>query len=312
MKIIFMGTPEFSVPSLKGLHNSDHDIVAVVTAPDKPVGRGQKVRFSPVKTVALEYSLPVFQPQNLNNSEFIDEMKNLGADLFVVVAFRILPPEVFTLPPKGTVNLHSSLLPKYRGAAPIQWAIINGERETGVTTIFIQEKVDAGHIILQRKVKIGDEETAGELHDRLAATGAELLLETVNLIDRGEAPHTPQTGEVTKAPKLTKELGEIDWRKSNEDIRNLIRGLAPKPGAYTFINGKLLKIYRAKCVNAGHSATEPGEIVEADARSNTLIVATGKGNLQILEVQPEGKRRIGAAEYLNGYNISVGDKVNRL
>lgn len=302
-----MGTPEFSVPSLKALHQSHHDIVGVVTSPDKPTGRGQKVRFTAVKAVATEFDLPVFQPPDLRSPEFIGAMERLASDLFIVVAFRILPPDVFTLPPKGTVNLHASLLPRYRGAAPINWAIINGERETGVTTIFIQEKIDAGHIILQRKVEIGEDETAGELHDRLAATGAELLRETVDAIARGEAQQKSQVGEASQAPKITKDLGAIDWQKSNEEIRNLIRGLAPKPGAYSFMKGKLLKIYRARCVHTRTSRAEPGEVVQAEARNNTLIVATGKGHLQILEVQPEGKRKLCAGEYLNGYKIRVGD-----
>lgn len=311
MKIVFMGTPDFSVPSLKELYNSNHDIVGVVTAPDKPVGRGQRVRFTPIKTTALELNLPVFQPQDLNSIDFLQQIKALEADLFVVVAFRILPPEVFTLPPKGTVNLHASLLPKYRGAAPINWAIINGERETGVTTIFIQEKVDAGNIILQKKVAIGDTETARELHDRLAEIGSDLLSQTLDLIDRGEAPGKPQVGEVSKAPKLTKDLGEIDWHQSNEQIRNLIRGLAPRPGAYTFMNGKLLKIYQSEPVNSKDASPEPGEVVHSDTRSDSLIVATGKGHLRILSVQPEGKRRMSSQDFLKGYRIQPGEKFGK-
>ncbi|RMD91528.1 MAG: methionyl-tRNA formyltransferase, partial [Calditrichaeota bacterium] len=205
MKIVFMGTPEFAIPSLKKLYESHHEIVGVVTAPDKPVGRGLKLQPPPVKKIAVQYGLPLTQPEDLRAPAFIDWLKQRKADIFVVVAFRILPPEVFTLPPKGTINLHSSLLPKYRGAAPINWAIINGEKETGVTTIYIEEKVDAGDIILQKKVQIGEDETAGELHDRLANLGAEILLKSLNLIEKDQAPRQKQSGEATRAPKITSE-----------------------------------------------------------------------------------------------------------
>lgn len=310
MKIVFMGTPEFAVPSLIKLHEAAHKIVSVVTAPDKPVGRGQKVHFTPVKQAATELNIPVLQPTDLTSTDFIESVEKLNADLFVVVAFRILPPEVFTIPPNGTVNLHSSLLPKYRGAAPINWAIINGERETGVTTIFIEKQIDAGEIILQRKVEIGEDETAGELHDRLATLGAEVLLATIDAIERGDAPRKPQRGEATRAPKLTKELGEIDWSKPNEDIRNLIRGLAPRPGAYTYLNGKLLKIYRAQ-LDAGNTTAESGEITAADAKHGSFKVQTGKGVLQILDVQPEGKRRMSSQDFLKGYQVQPGDKLGK-
>lgn len=308
MKILFMGTPEFAVPSLTSFYDGAHEVVGVVTAPDKPVGRGLKIKPSPVKRKALEFNLPLFQPIDLKNPEFIRGLQKLNPDLFVVVAFRILPPEVFELPPKGTINLHSSLLPKYRGAAPIHWAIINGEKETGVTTIMIQQKVDTGDIILQKKVQISDDETAGELHDKLANLGAELLLESVNLIASGNASPKIQTGDATKAPKLTKELGLINWVDSNEQIRNLIRGLNPYPGAYTFLNGKLLKLFRAQLIKNSSTSNPPGEIISVDTKNGLIEIATGSGNLQVTELQPEGKRRMTAGEYLKGYQLKTGDK----
>ena len=308
MKIIFMGTPEFAVPSLTSIYESSHELVGVVTAPDKPVGRGLKIKGSPIKQKALEFDLRLFQPIDLKDSEFIRGIRELNPDLFVVVAFRILPAEVFELPPKGTINLHSSLLPKYRGAAPIHWAIINGETETGVTTIMIQQKVDTGDIILQKKAPIGDSETAGELHDKLANLGAELLLESLNLIAAGNVSPKTQTGEVTKAPKLTRELCLSNWQDSNEQIRNLIRGLNPYPGAYTFLNGKLLKLFRAQLIKNSSTSNPPGEIISVDTKNGLIEIATGSGNLQVTELQPEGKRRMTACEYLKGYQLKAGDK----
>jgi methionyl-tRNA formyltransferase len=308
MKIVFMGTPEFAVPSLKILADSSHELVGVVTASDKPVGRGLKIQPTPIKKAALGLGIPILQPLDLKDPDFIKQLKSLNAHLFVVVAFRILPPEVFTLPPAGTINLHASLLPKYRGAAPINWAIINGGKETGLTTIFIQEKVDTGDIILQKKVAIGDEETAGELHDRLASLGAELLLETVNLIEEGKAPRQFQTGEATKAPKLTKELGHIDWSQSARSIHNLVRGLSPYPGAYTYVHGKLIKIFRTRVVADSEVAEIPGEIISIELRKGLIEVATGSGRLLILELQPEGKRRMTSEEYLRGHGLKVGEK----
>ena len=303
-----MGTPEFAVPSLTSIYESGHEVVGVVTAQDKPVGRGLKIKPSPVKQKALKFNLPLFQPIDLEDPEFIQGIQELNPDFFVVVAFRILPPEVFELPPKGTINLHSSLLPKYRGAAPINWAIINGEKETGVTTIMIQQKVDAGDIILQKEVQIGEDETAGELHDKLANLGAELLLESLNLIATGNAFPKIQTGNVTKAPKLTKELGLINWQTPNQQIRNLIRGLNPYPGAYTFLNGKLLKLFRAQLIKNSSTSNPPGEIIRVDPKNGLIEIATGSGNLQVTELQPEGKRRMTAAEYLKGYQLQTGDK----
>lgn len=307
MKIVFMGTPEFAVPSLEKIQNSSHEINAVVTAPDKPVGRGLKIQPPPVKNAAEKFGLPVLQPANLNDPKFISAIRDLDADLFVVVAFRILPPAVFRIPPKGAINLHASLLPKYRGAAPINWAIINGETETGLTTIFIQEQVDAGDLILQKRVPIGRDENAGGLHDKLAAEGAELLLETIHRIEAGTAVRRHQTGEVTKAPKLTKEIMRIDWSLPPEKIRNLIRGLSPTPGAFTYLNGKMVKVLKAATVDS-QANDEPGQIVEVDTKTGRLIVNCGGGQLNILELQMEGKRRMTTREFLIGHALHVGDQ----
>ena len=307
MKIIFMGTPEFAVPGLEKFHSSRHQVVAVVTGPDKPVGRGQKLKPTPVKRFAREFGIPVFTPEKFSDEKFIAELKKAAADLFVVVAFRILPKNVFTIPPRGTINLHASLLPKYRGAAPINWAIINDERETGVTTFFIEEKVDTGEWILQKKVAIGEEETAGELHDRLCLLGADVLLETVDLIEQGKAPRIKQIGEITKAPKITKDLCRIDWTKNVVSIFNLIRGMSPFPRAFTHFKEKKFKICRSTIESAASTDNiKSGQIISVEKEK--LLVATGQGVLAITEIQPANKRRMTMAEYLRGHTISAGEQ----
>ncbi len=310
MNLVFMGTPEFAVPCLEKLIQSHHNVLAVVTVPDKRKGRGLKIFQSPVKVTALEHDLPVLQPQDLSSMDFIDSLQAFSADLFVVVAFRILPPAVFEKPPKGTINLHSSLLPKYRGAAPINWAIINGEKETGVSTIFIQRTVDTGDLIFQEKLPIHDSETAGELHDRLAEMGANLLLKTVTAIEDSTAPRHVQIGNVTKAPKLSRDLARLDWAASSESTRNLVRGLNPQPGAFTTLNNKYLKIFLAEACAGDGASTEaaPGEVIYLDKKKGELIVATGDGCLKIIELQPEGKRRMSAHDFLLGNDLKVGDR----
>jgi methionyl-tRNA formyltransferase len=306
MRIVFMGTPTFAVPSLKILLDNNQSVVAVVTVPDKPQGRGQKIIPSPIKSFALQHNLTILQPESLNDHRFISQIEGFEPDLLVVVAFRILPKEVFTIPKHGAINLHASLLPKYRGAAPIQWAIINGEKETGVTTFFLQETVDTGNIILQARVPIGPDETYGELHDRLADVGAEIVLHTVRLIELGKAtPHPQSEAEATPAPKISKEQCRIDWKKSAQQIHNLVRGLSPSPCAFTMHGDKSLKVYRTKIVE--HTSLESaGTVCEANKR---LVVATGSGCLELVDVQIEGKRRMTAEEFLRGYRLRKGDRL---
>ncbi len=302
-----MGTPEFALPSLKALLNSRHQVVAVVTVPDKPAGRGKKLRPPAVKQVAEDAGLPVLQPTLLSEEKFVRQLGSFHANLFVVVAFRILPPKVFTIPPLGTINLHASLLPKYRGAAPINWAIMNGEPYTGVTTFFIEEKVDTGQILLQRRTPIAAEMTAGELHDELALVGAEVLLETIDGIDQGTLRPVAQDGEVTSAPKLTPELEQIDWSQTATVIHNRIRGLSPIPGCHTYLGGKRLKVLRSKVISdAASGGVIAGEIIAVD-KSGLLEVQTGTGSIALLELQPEGKRAMLVAEFLRGYPVKVGD-----
>jgi len=309
MKIIFMGTPEFAIPSLEKLYNSHHQIVGIVTGPDKPVGRGLKLSPTPVKRIAQDWGVPILTPEKLSDESFIAELEHLSADLYVVVAFRILPIFVFTIPPFGTINLHASLLPKYRGAAPINWTIINGETETGVTTFFIEEKVDTGEWILQRKVSIGEEETAGELHDRLCQLGADVLLETVNLIEHGKAPRIKQQGEITKAPKIKKEICRIDWTKDCISIFNLIRGLSPFPRAFSYFKGEEFKILRSNIESLKPvDNVQPGEVISVNKEK--FSVATGRGVLAITEVQPENRRKMTSSEYLRGHSVVVGEKFN--
>jgi len=302
MRIVFMGTPEFAVPNLKKLVKSSHEVVGVVTQPDRPKGRGLHPAASPVKEEAEEVGLPILQPEDLKDPEFLGRLKQLNGDCFVVVGFRILPPVVYEMPPKGTVNLHASLLPKYRGAAPIQWAIVNGEEKTGVSTFFIQKDVDTGDLILQEGVSIGEDETAGELHDRLALVGAGLLLRTVDLVEQNRVKPVPQKGAPTQAPKIKPEHCQIDWGKSAIEIVNRVRGFSPYPGAFTFWNGKRIKIYRSSVVEETPKETdEAGRVVSTSDRG--IVVQTGDGKICIQELQVEGKRRMKTGEFLRGYDL---------
>jgi methionyl-tRNA formyltransferase len=304
-----MGTPEFAIPSLKALQQSKHTLLAVVTQPDKPRGRGRKYFPSPVKEFCLENQLRVLNPENLKSDDFVSILKDLNPDLIVVVAFRILPEKVFTLSPQGTVNLHASLLPRYRGAAPINWAIINNEKKTGLTTFFIKKKVDTGDVILQKEVEIYPEETCGELSQRLSVIGSELLLRTIDLIEKGEVKPFPQdNSQATPAPKITPELCKIDWSRTATEIKNLIRGLSPVPGAYTSCNGKILKIFKAQVVDETPYSEGYGEVISAD-KNKGLEIKTSKGSLRILELQPQSKRKMKGEEFLRGYRIKAGDKL---
>lgn len=305
MKIVFLGTPEFAVVSLKAILASRHEVVAVVTPPDKPKGRGLKLHPSAVKRAALEAGLPVYQPERLKDDSFIEQLQALKADVFVVVAFKILPREIFTIPPLGTVNLHASLLPRYRGAAPINWAIINGDTETGVTTMLIDEKVDTGQILLQESTPIGPEMTAGELHDILAQQGAELLVKTLDLLEAGKIePKQQDDAQASRAPKLNKEMMKIRFNQPVQKVYNLIRGLSPYPGAFCYYEQLQMKIYRSTIKNEAKEAGKPGQILTA--RKGQFLVACHPGVLQIEELQLQGKKRIPVDAFLNGFHVKEG------
>ncbi len=293
-----MGTPGFAVPSLTKLTESGFDICGVVTAPDKPKGRGLEVSYSDVKKFALERNMHLLQPRNLKSEVFLEELSRLSPDLIVIVAFRVLPASVFTLPKFGSVNLHGSLLPKYRGAAPINRAIMNGDTETGVTTFFLQEKVDTGNIILQKKLPIGINDNAGIIHDKLAEIGAELLLKTVKQIESGNVEMFPQSDSLsTPAPKIFKEDCIINWNQPAKKIHDHIRGLSPYPGAFTKMNSKMFKIFSSS-LSEMPSNSEAGTIEVVNKR---LYVNTDDKLLELLQIQSEGKRRMSASEFLAGH-----------
>jgi methionyl-tRNA formyltransferase len=298
MNIIFMGTPDFSLPSLKIFLGSKHKILAVVTQPDRERGRGQNVSFTPVKQFAVENNIPIYQPEKLKgNSEFVEQMKALEPDLFVVVAFRILPKEVFEIPKFGSFNLHGSYLPKYRGAAPIQWALINGETETGLTTFKLAEKVDTGNIYLQQKLDILPEDNFESLHDRMSEIGAKMVLETVNLIESGNYELKQQDDSLASpAPKIIKEICQIDWNKSAVEVHNLVRGLSPHPAAYFIFIEKVIKIYNTEVVQ--RTDLQPFQIEQT---KKELIIGCGKNALGILELQQEGRKRMNIEEFLRGF-----------
>ena len=302
LRIVFMGTAGFAVPSLDILRENGYDIPLVVTGPDRPRGRGQEMLPTAVKKRALALSLSVTQPASPRDASFADEIRRVAPDLAVVVAFRILPREVFTVPRLGTINLHASLLPKYRGAAPINRAIMGGETETGVTTFFLDDQVDTGQMLLQARTPILPEDDAGALHDRLAAIGAEIVLHTLRLIEMGKAVPRPQDSSLASpAPKIFKEDCRIVWDRPSAMVRNQIRGLAPSPGAFTTHNGKVIKIFRAKRVD-GKSA--PGSV---EAGKEYLHVGTASDRIALEELQQEGKRRMTVEEFLRGYNIVTGE-----
>ncbi len=304
LRIVFMGTPDFAVASLDALIKNGFSVVGVVTAPDKPAGRGMKLKGSAVKQYALEKGLKIMQPEKLRDPSFVDELKSLQADIQVVVAFRMLPEVVWNMPPVGTINVHGSLLPEYRGAAPINWAIINGEKETGVTTFKLQHEIDTGNILLQERLAISEEETAGEVHDRMKEIGAALLVETIKGLSNGTVQERPQnlfSGKTPKAaPKIFTETCRIDWNKSAKDVHNLIRGLSPFPGAFTSLDSKSLKIFKAKkmmtnpLLQTGH--------YESDGKSY-LRFAAADGYLEVQELQLEGKKRMTVEDFLRGNKV---------
>jgi methionyl-tRNA formyltransferase len=298
MKIVFMGTPQFAVPSLQALIEAGHEIVGVVTSTDKWGGRGGKeLLCSDVKQFAQSKGLRILQPEKLKDPEFIQTLRSLQADLQVVVAFRMLPEVVWSMPRLGTLNLHGSLLPRYRGAAPLNWAIIKGEKETGLTTFLLQHEIDTGDILLQYKTPIGENETVGELHDRLMYAGGELVVQTVALLEKGQIQPQPQDNSLAcPAPKIFHENCQIDWRQSAQEVHNFIRGLSPYPTAWTMLDGQKLKIFRSQILHEEPSST-PGSFVFG---KKEVKVACGQGWLSLLEVQPEKRKRMSIVDFLNG------------
>jgi len=305
MRIVFMGTPEFAVPSLTKLVDAGYTPVAVATGPDRPRGRGQEVTPTPVKAAAQEAGIdPILQPEDVTDDAFARDVAAQAPDVIAVVAFKILPPKVFTTAEEGAFNLHGSLLPKYRGAAPINHAIMQGETETGVTTFFLEPSVDTGDIILQRRMPIGPNETAGEVHDRMKELGGEAVVETIRQIEHGTvAPQPQDDSKATPAPKIHDEDCETPWPASGNDVHNHVRGLSPYPGAWTLHDDTRLKLYRTRRA-AGDGA--PGEVLQADDR---LVVACGSGAVEITELQQPGRRRLDAVDFLNGYSLHEGERL---
>jgi methionyl-tRNA formyltransferase len=296
-----MGTPDFAVASLKKLVENGQNVVAVITAPDKPSGRGLQLSETPVKRYAVSQNIPVLQPEKLKNPAFLEELRSYQADLQIVVAFRMLPEVVWAMPPKGTFNLHGSLLPQYRGAAPINWAVINGETETGITTFFIEKEIDTGKMIFTAKTPISPEDNAGTVHDRLMEIGADLVLKTVNAIEAGEYPQEPQPTDVElkAAPKIFKETCEINWNQPAQQVQNFIRGLSPYPTAWTMLQGKMCKVFKS-------------QIIDNQPFNDKSFVSDGKkylyfkcadAMLSIEEIQIEGKKRMGIEEFLRGFRL---------
>lgn len=306
-RIVFMGTPNFAVATLNALLQAGANVVGVITAPDRPAGRGMKLQPSAVKQFAIDNGLKVLQPTNLKSETFLKELKALNATLQIVVAFRMLPEAVWNMPKHGTFNLHASLLPQYRGAAPINWAVINGEKESGVTTFFLQHQIDTGNIIFQEKVAIGENETAGILHNKLMQVGAKLVVKTLTAIENGNAPSIPQNtvvGELKEAPKLFKETCKIDWNKGVDEVFNLIRGLSPYPAAFTTLvssNEEIgLKIFEAKKT----TKTEKADTGTISVENQTLFIRCADGWLEISHLQMAGKKQMSTGDFLRGFDVS--------
>ena len=312
MKIIYMGTPDFAVAPLEAILKAGHEVTAVVTQPDRQKGRGREVQYSPVKECALSYGIPVLQPLKIKEEDAVEELRKYPADIFVVAAFgQLLSEEILNMPRLGCINIHASLLPAYRGAAPIQWCVINGEEKTGVTIMQMAKGMDTGDILLQKEVVLDEKETGGSLFDRLMETGAELIVEVLPKIEAGELTPVVQKEELaTYAGKITKDMGNIDFAKSAVTIERLIRGLNPWPSAFTHYKGKILKIWEAdvvsECANAENPV--PGTVIAMDKESFTL--ATGEGVLRIRSLQPEGKKRMSCAEFMRGYEVKVGEALH--
>lgn len=311
LRVLFMGTPEFAAVNLQAVLDAGYPVVGVVTQPDKPVGRGGKVQASPVKQLALQHGLPVFQPRRVRRPEVVAELKELGADVTVVVAFgQILSKENLAMSPLGSINVHGSLLPRWRGAAPIQRAVMAGDHETGVTTMWMDEGMDTGDICLMARTPISTADTAGSVHDRLARMGADLLVQTLRQVEAGTAPRMPQPSEgVTYAAKLEREDEQVDWSQPAVALFNQIRGLNPWPGAYTTGPKGSLKIWKAAVLSDCSGQGRPGEVVALRKREG-FVVATGEGCLLVQEVQPPGKGRMDAQSYVNGGGVQVGTQLS--
>ena len=315
MKAVFMGTPDFAEESLKAIYEAGYEIIGVVTNPDRPKGRGMKMIPSPVKEFAMENNLTIYQPEKVkNNEEFINEMKALQPDVICVVAYgKILPKEILDIPPYGCINVHASLLPQYRGAAPVQWAVLNGDKTTGVTTMYMDVGMDTGDMILKQEVEIGEEETTGELWDRLKVIGGELLVETLKQIEKGTAPREKQGEDYTVAPMLSKDMAKIDWNhKTAEEIKNLVRGLNPIMGAYTFLNEKKIKFWKVKVAGEDEIYAENlgfltnGTVIVSDPKDG-IFIKCKEGILKVLEIQGENAKRMTIQDYLRGNPIQEFD-----
>ncbi|QHL87005.1 methionyl-tRNA formyltransferase [Nibribacter ruber] len=305
LRIIFMGTPDFAVPGLQALIENNWNVVAVITAPDKPAGRGLKLTYSPVKEVALQHGIPVLQPTNLKDPAFQEELRSFKASLQVIVAFRMLPEVVWNMPPLGSLNIHASLLPHYRGAAPINWAIINGDQETGVTSFFLRHEIDTGDIILQEKVAIAPEDDFGSLYEKLKHAGAKLLLDTVTaIVQENTQPYPqPQLKEPRMAPKIFKETCQINWNQPAEKVHNFVRGLSPYPAAWAILEGKQFKILKGEAISA--ETTLPAGTLQTDNKKYIHLQCADGTAYSILELQMEGKKRMSVQDFLRGFNFQA-------
>lgn len=305
MKVVFMGTPDFAVETLKALYEAGHEIILAVSQPDKPKGRSGKLAPTPVKEFAMEHDIPVFQPVKIREPEAVEYLSKFQADVFVVAAFgQILPKSILDMPRLGCVNVHGSLLPKYRGAAPIQWAVINGEKVSGNTTMLMGPGLDDGDMLLKSEIELAADETGGSLFDKLAIDGGKLAVKTIEALDRGEITPIPQDeSQATHVGMISKDMGNVDWTKPAVEIERLIRGLNPWPSAFTFIDGKQVKLWSAAVVNG---TGEPGTII--DVNKNVFTVACGTDALEIKELQLEGKKRMATGDFLRGYNLETGKR----
>ena len=310
MRIVFMGTPNFAKESLEAVYNAGHKILAVVTNPDRPKGRGMKLIASPVKEFAVEKNIKIYQPEKVKNTlEFIEEIKSLQPDAICVVAYgKILPKEILEIAKFGCINVHGSLLPQYRGAAPIQWAVLNGDKTTGITTMYMDTGMDTGDMILKEKIEIGEDDTTGEIWERLSKIGANLLVKTLKQIEDGTAPRIPQGTDFSVAPMLDKEMSKIDWKnKSAKQIKNLVRGLNPIMGTYSYLDGKKIKFWRVDILQDVNSNIENGTVIKADSKEGLYIKAK-EGIIKVIEIQGENAKKMNIQDFLRGNKIEIGSK----